>query len=200
MVNTLSKVLIFAAGAVVGSAVTWKIVKTKYERIANDEIERAYETYHNITKTTNTSEETIDEDSEEETEEDKESDMVELRDKLTQLGYADCSNMSNNKGGIKPVTKPRVITPEEFGEEEEYEIVSLDYYTDGVLADEFGNVIENIDETVGCDATNHFGDYPDDPDCVYVKNDELKTVYEILLNADKYSDAYAKHKRQVDNA
>ena len=36
-------VLIFAAGAAIGSAVTWKLIKTKYEQIANEEIESVKE-------------------------------------------------------------------------------------------------------------------------------------------------------------
>ena len=38
-------VLMFAAGAAIGSAVTWKVVKTKYERIAQEEIESVKEAY-----------------------------------------------------------------------------------------------------------------------------------------------------------
>ena len=36
-------VLVFAAGAAIGSAVTWKVVKTKYERFAQEEIESVKE-------------------------------------------------------------------------------------------------------------------------------------------------------------
>ena len=32
------KLFIFTAGAAIGSAVTWNVAKTKYERIANEEI------------------------------------------------------------------------------------------------------------------------------------------------------------------
>lgn len=188
MTDTLSKVLIFAAGAVIGSAVTWKVLKTKYEKLATEEIELAYERLSK--KEDEKTEDIIEEEPEEEADEDDETDskhIEELQDKLVQLGYSDYSNMSKPKGGVKSVTRPRVITPEEFDMEEDYEIVSLSYYTDGVLADEFGNVIEEVEDTVGCDSLNHFGDYENDPDCVYVKNDELHTVYEILLTSTKYS-------------
>ena len=43
--SILSKVFIFAVGAAIGSAVTWKLVKTKYEKIANEEIESVKEIY-----------------------------------------------------------------------------------------------------------------------------------------------------------
>ena len=45
MNNALSKILIFAAGAAIGSAATWYFVKTKYERIANEEIESVKEAF-----------------------------------------------------------------------------------------------------------------------------------------------------------
>ena len=39
MKGTLSNFFLFATGALVGSVVTWKIVKTKYEQIAQEEID-----------------------------------------------------------------------------------------------------------------------------------------------------------------
>ena len=38
-------VLMFAVGAAIGSAVTWKVVKTKYEKIAQEEIESVKEAF-----------------------------------------------------------------------------------------------------------------------------------------------------------
>ena len=43
--SILSKAFIFAVGAAIGSAVTWKLVKTKYEKIADEEIESVKEVY-----------------------------------------------------------------------------------------------------------------------------------------------------------
>ena len=45
MNNTFKNVLIFAAGAFIGSAVTWKLVKTKYEKIAQEEIDSVKDFY-----------------------------------------------------------------------------------------------------------------------------------------------------------
>lgn len=41
----LSNVVIFAIGAAIGSLATWKFVKTKYEKIANEEIESVKEIF-----------------------------------------------------------------------------------------------------------------------------------------------------------
>ena len=44
MYNGLKGTLIFVLGAAVGSAVTWKILKTKYDKIVQDEIDSFKET------------------------------------------------------------------------------------------------------------------------------------------------------------
>ena len=45
MKGTLSNIIIFAVGAGVGVAATWKYFKTKYERMAQEEIEAVREFY-----------------------------------------------------------------------------------------------------------------------------------------------------------
>ena len=87
--------------------------------------------------------------------------------------------------------EPYVISPEEFDENEDYNTVSLTYYADGVLTDERDNVIVDVDSIVGEDSLNHFGEYEDDS--VFVRNDELQTDYEILLDTRNYGDIYVKH-------
>ena len=45
MSNILSKVFIFATGAAIGSFVTWKLVKDKYEQQAKEDIDAMEEYY-----------------------------------------------------------------------------------------------------------------------------------------------------------
>lgn len=70
-----------------------------------------------------------------------------------------------------------VITPEEYASREGYEAESLYYYKNGILTDEDGNVIPNMEELVGSDAINHFGKYEED--VIHIRNDDLETDYEI---------------------
>ena len=58
--------------------------------------------------------------------------------------------------------KPYVISPEEFGEYEEYEKISLTYYGDQVLADENDELVEDVEGAVGFESLTHFGEYEDD--------------------------------------
>jgi len=85
-------------------------------------------------------------------------------------------------------THPRIIPPEEFGEKEGYEQISLTWYADEVLADLDDHRLTDveIEQRVGRDAMTHFGEYENDS--VFVRNDELKCDYEILMDHRKYAD------------
>ena len=81
---------------------------------------------------------------------------------------------------------PYIITPDEFGEFDDYETISLTYYADGVLTDDMDEPIEDVDGLVGVDSLSHFGEYEDDS--VFVRNDRMKADYEILSDLRNYSD------------
>lgn len=82
--------------------------------------------------------------------------------------------------------KPYAITPDEFGELDEYDTVSLVYYADKYLATYDGEIIEDIEDTIGFESLNHFGDYEDDT--VFVRNDVLKHDYEIMQDESNFED------------
>lgn len=82
--------------------------------------------------------------------------------------------------------KPFVISPEEFGDFDDYEKISLTYYSDQVLADDNDELVEDIEDVVGFDSLNSFGAYEDDS--VFVRNNKLRCDYEILLDHRKFSD------------
>lgn len=173
----LNNIVVFTAGAVIGSAVTWKLVKTKYERIAREEIESVKAVF------SKRKEEVTEQDHS-----DIDITVAELKEQKDEYckRLDDCkyTNYSDAKE-VADLNKPYVIAPEEFGECE-YETVSLTYYADGVLTDDQNFIVEDVDFVVGVDSLNHFGEYEDDS--VFVRNDELKADYEILLVTDKYSD------------
>lgn len=84
---------------------------------------------------------------------------------------------------------PYVISPEEFGEKEHYDTVSLMYYADQILADDNDDIIEDVDGTIGFDSLTHFGDF--ETDAVHVRNDEQCTDYEILRSLRTYKEVAA---------
>ena len=79
---------------------------------------------------------------------------------------------------------PYVITPEEFCENEDYEVVCLTHYADGYLVDDNGDVIEDVEELLG-DAISEMGKYEDD--VIHVCDDDRKCYYEILADMQKFS-------------
>ena len=62
----------------------------------------------------------------------------------------------------------------------------MNYYADGVLADDFDVVIDDVENTVGEDSLTHFGEYEDDS--VFVRNDERELDYEILKDMRRFED------------
>lgn len=85
---------------------------------------------------------------------------------------------------VDNVEKPYVLSPEEFADSE-YDVQTLVYYSDGVLADDQYNVIKDIKGYVGDKALKNFGVYEED--VVYVRNEKYKIDYEILLDERAFS-------------
>lgn len=95
---------------------------------------------------------------------------------------------------IFPPDKPHVIRPEAFGSLG-YEQISLSYYEDGVLADDDDEVIDDVDEVVGLDSLTRFGEFEDD--AVFVRNDKYHCDYEILRVYQEYSEVAAEKPPQI---
>lgn len=181
MGDSIKNVLIFIAGAAVGVTASWQFMKNKYSRIADEEIASVKETYksHYATpETTNEEPEPAEEEAIEFSEEEKE-EYVNLAKNYGNIEKGD-ENM--NKSSVTPY----VIKPEEFGTNEQYDAVSLTYYADKVLVDEDDHVIQDVDFMVGDDFADHFGEYEDDS--VFIRNDMIKTDFEILLDEANFYD------------
>ena len=78
-------------------------------------------------------------------------------------------------------SKPYVISQQEFDSDDGYSKSSLVYYEDDkVLANE-NDYILNIEEIIGLDSLEHFGDMSGDPTIVYIRNLSLNSDYEVQL-------------------
>lgn len=177
--STLSNIAVFATGAAIGSFVTWRLLKNKYEQIAQEEIDSVKEAF--CAKRAETEPESTNE------EETFEEAVEKYETILNEEGYVDYSARAKEKGGDADMNnkKPYVISPEEYGEIYEYDTRNLTYYENGVLTDEDDNVVDDVENLIGKDALNHFGDY--EPDSVHVRNDKLKVDYEILKDGTSFS-------------
>ena len=168
----------FLLGAGIGSLVTWRIVKTKYEQLAeqqiSEEVASVREMYRNLRRKNVTNEVT---DIQEEAPADK-LEAVANRYRPSEDDFIEKEDDS--------MEKPQFISPDDFGEEFGYDTRTFTYYADGVLTDEDDEVIRNVDDLVGSDFPSHFGDYEEDS--VFVRNNEEKTDYEILRDLRRFSD------------
>ena len=197
--NLLSKLFIFTAGAAIGSAVTWKLVKTKYEKLAQEEIDEVREYYS--TRPEKKQDDKVEEQEEELYADNKPvrkkstavnhqqrlEELQQMREVVTSMNYATNSDVDKCRGD-DDMLEPYVITPEEY-EESEYKQVSLTYYEgNDVLEEDFGGIIseDEIDRLVGADFASHFGENKNDRDTVFIRNDALKTDYEICRDYGSY--------------
>ena len=179
MYNGLKYFLTFTLGAAAGAVVTWKLVKTTYERIAQEQIDAAYEEF------------CVSEPDVESENKAKENTYTAFDNLIKSEGYLNSLDSNEEKeGGSEPMhdDKPYVISADEFEEHDDYEIVCLTLYADGVLADMLDNVIEDVEQNIGTDYVNGFAD----SDTVYVQNDELRTYYEITRDTMKYTEVTGK--------
>lgn len=196
--NKTKNFMMFVLGVAVGSVVTWRYVEKKYEQIAQDEIDSVKEVFSKR-------EAEFTEDTEVQIKADNargKPSIIEYAAHLHEQGYTNYSDMVDEKPEeVKEepmiVDKPYVITPEEFGDLDDYETISLTYYADQILADDNDVIVDDIEDVVGFDSLNSFGEYEDDS--VFVRNDRLKCDYEILLDQRKYSDVIKRRPHEVED-
>lgn len=164
----LNKVVIFAVGAAVGSAVTYVVTRRKYEQSWEYEEEETQEIQE-------TEEENSDDGNDEE--EPKKDDVVQYNKIVKNYSSEDIKEEKEEDLAMD-IEKPYEITVDEYGEMDDYEVNSLYYYEDKVLTDQYGNVIDDVNEIVGEENLKKFDD--ETVDCIYIRNDALMSDYEVL--------------------
>ena len=182
----------FIAGAAIGVVAGFKLSETKYQAKIQEEIASVKEAFRNkkvdISKFAPKESKKVDEVSKKVFKKPEQ----EVRKVPYATMYKEPSKQTEEERVIvetkigEAKKGPYVISPDEFGEDQEYEQISLIYYADNTLADDEDMVMdeEEIERTVGMDSLTRFGEY--EPDSVFVRNDELKTEYEILLDQRPY--------------
>ena len=191
--ENIKNVLLFTAGLIAGSVVTWKMTKDKYEQWANNEI-RMMREYYNQKEEEYYEEEDLDEEpieAEVRTERSTKPDLTEYTSRLNESGYTDYSEISkkdeeedNNESDMEE--KPYVISPEEFGDFDDYETIELTYYKNGYVTDDQDILMSNdeVEEAIGWNNITRMGEYEED--ALHVRNEKRKTDYEILQVFDDY--------------
>ena len=205
MNNKVFGAIIFTAGAIIGSLVTWKVIKTKYEDIAQEEIDSVKEEYTRLMvsmkkklndSVTYKDDNNEDDRSEKDTDNIDDSIMTNYNEIVKSYRSSnDEENTQNEKegeekeednDGVSYMEATYVISRDDFGSVSGYNVEPLDYFADGILADGWGVELD-IAETIGEDAIHHFGDYDDD--VVYVRNEQTKLEYEVTRDPRTYAEA-----------
>jgi hypothetical protein len=179
MSRAIGNFIIFGVGAAVGSVVTWQLVKTKYEKQADEEIKSVKEKFaEKLAKV--------------ELGNQVKKEKEDYTNKLQELNYIP----HLEKGETGSARKPYVIPPELF-DENDYETISLTYFDDGYLVnEETGEVVEDVEDTVGEGSLTRFGEYEDDS--VFVRDDWLRIDYEILYDPRNYADVRTRSPRPAE--
>lgn len=198
--SKLRTAFVFLFGAAVGSGATWYILKELYAQRSEQDISSAKEAFHAREKKLKAEIDELKKQMEPEGDEPEAQPTVlaeaKVQDKGDVVGYARGKYTQYTPQVVPPkppveepkaydVEAPYVISPEEFGEMDGYNQISLTYYADGILADENGVIIDDIEEIVG-DALDHFGEYEDDS--VFCRSDPKRCDYEILKDLRRYAD------------
>ena len=180
MNRTISYILTFSAGVAIGVAASWKAFKTYYEKIVQEEIDSIYDS---LSSNSTEPEEQKDEIIVNEVIEEKKN----YAEVLSSEGYAGKEITDEEVSDVRP----KVISDSEFAalDETEYDIITLTYYSDGILSDDRDDIIYDIDDIIGEDSLEAFNDVDEggNPvDTIYVVNDEMGTAYEILRDNRAY--------------
>ena len=190
MNTTMSNAVAFTIGVATGASVTYILIKKHFKKIADDEIDTMREYFQNKrAEGIDAIEEEPDDAEVKEARDEHQEDKPNIREYASLIKKENYTNYSDTtadkKKEVDDVEKPYVITPEEFGELD-YSTISLTYYSDGVLTYESDELVEDVDDIVGADFAEHFGEYEDDS--VFIRNDRMKTDFEILADKRNYSD------------
>lgn len=190
MNDKLSSVIIFCGGVFIGGFLTWDFFKTKYEKIADEEIASVKETFEHRESRPDKNykvEEAL-----------KGNDAyINIIDSNSYRNYSNTAIETDKKGGTADMElkQPYVITPEQYEDNVDYTKVSLTWYNDEVLEDDWGNVLDP-DDVIGSDALKTFGQY--EKDSVFVRDDDEQIDYEVLLDTRSYKETYGHDPVEAD--
>ena len=190
------------AGGIIGGVVGFFLAKKKYEHLADEEVKSVKDTFSKYFEHDKVKEDKLNHMPAPETssviqEEHKDTPIVDYsaRYQSSINGYS--SSVPNERDKLPETSVVSgdpanifIITPKEFNESE-YNAVTLFYYKDGVLSNDNYEPLNAVEITsmIGDQALDSFGTYG--TDSVYVQNDNNKTVYEIILEDDNYTDIVA---------
>lgn len=218
MSSTIRMALAFAGGFITGGVAVYFYLNDKYAEISRNEIseyrsevrgrlraaldlEEAFkeskEAYEDKKESLSFTDYTSYFDSEEETEEASEESEEASEESEEELEYLDSLNehmkLNNEmeearKSGLLPYPIER---GDFFDDKQWYDKLNYVYYKgDDILADDRDDAIDNPEELIGKDFREMFGRDADDPDVLYIRNEQCSIDFEISRVESCYSEEY----------
>ena len=179
----IKNVLIFGAGAIIGSICSIQIVKERLKEDAELEISEMREYYRDKMKECK-KEETITKEEEFEPIEE----VIEKEEKQMEKIIQDKGYVNQKEEEVSNTYDiPYVINEEDYGSEDDYDTEVLTYFADKVLVDEVDEIIEDMDTVVGLGNLSIFEEF-EGAKTIYVRNEIYKTDFMICKDDWNYSD------------
>lgn len=193
----LGRIIAFVAGAAIGSLVTLKLVKDKYDADYQRDVEETRESLKKHYDHT----EKVNEQLKEENKNLRTNAAI-----ISKYGYGypetdvvmdKENNRKEEKEEDNNDMKPYVITPEEYSESDCPQ-ETLNYYQDGVVTDQYDDPIseDTVELWIGRESLNHFGDYEEDS--VFVHNPHFNVDYEILADERTWDEVLEERKKYAN--
>lgn len=172
----------FITGLLIGSGVATILVKNKYEKIIEDEVTSARETYNQLAKDLAIKNE-------------KEKEKMSLNNIAVEQAYISVPDKEDIAEQVAEQIKEEPviiqndifeISSDEYGSDESYDLVSLNYYLDGILTDDRDEIVDDGADILG-DTINALNTYlANGEEYAYVRNDVRRCDYEILLDSSNF--------------
>jgi len=168
-------------GAAAGSVVSWRLLKKRYSELADREIESVKEEFAKERKI-------FVEEKETEIKAKVATDKPDIMDYAKVVSKEGYTNYRKPEESTTKEDEPYIISPELFGELDDYECVTVKYYVeDGILTDDNDEMVDDPSHIIPVEGL----DREDSLDVIYTRNDILKVDYEIIITLDSYDDVLA---------
>lgn len=191
MTNSAVGTIGFLVGAAIGSVVTWKAVKDKYEKMAEEEID-SMRAYYQKKKHPEKKRAVKKEEKPEKPEQPRVDEAMARRaeERAIQAGYIHYSSVDRRANTEEKAFEdvPYLIDEETFDNDDFNTKIEWTYYADDILTDENEDIIstQEIEDSIGMESLGHFGK----ANAIYVRNDRLKAIYMICKDKRNYADVY----------
>lgn len=203
-------ILSFIAGGVIGAASTFYYLNKKFEKDLDKEVKEYEQIIKKLSDEEFKEENDAEEDDTKENKSVKENkaedkqialDIIEKNQYNTQSKYYSNqakkaynnitdTNLPSNSEINENSDYPFMIDESEVGKIDGYKVATLTYYLeDGILADEYDDIMDEEDFLIGTDTLKALG--TGEYRVIYVQNNKLKRYFEILLDDSEESYPYA---------